>query len=614
MTFALYKITMTNFRSYLGIHEFEYPTKCGLYFLAGQNTINPALGANAAGKSTFLDAITWVLFGRTTRGLKANEVISWGALTTSVTLVLTVGDRQATITRTQKPNGLFLDDKAVDQEELQKYLRLNYESFQYSVLNPQFTPAFFSLQSTNKLTLFSDIMGLEFWLEKSKEASKLVEEMQMRLDDLIAAINRYDGQILTIENDIQDLKGLSSVYEDARDARIKNIKQEAISTYAESKASKRKLGLINSKRQTLHAELKTLLKELSDLDKTREIKLNIITVMSKKHKETEDEKTVIRHTINHTSNTGYCNLCVQNITPEYAKTLKRQATGVLVDLEIKQVKISRQKVEATEQVAKLRLQISRKENQCTEVRSDISNLDVKDTKLQIRLNTTNQRLDDIVIKLDEAKSGKNPHEEMLQAKQNKLKALKKHLADAIENKDKLEAQCEAIKFWIKGFKRVRLFIIEQAFNTLEIEVNNILTQLGMPDWQITFDVERENKSGGITKGFVVFIKGPNNSEPVRWESWSGGETQRLQLAGDLGLANLIMQRAGLRNTIEFFDEPSTHLSPEGMMDLANMLHERAIEEDKTIWIVDHTSITNFGEFEKTITVEKTENGSSITNK
>lgn len=613
MTFALYKITMTNFRSYLGIHEFEYPTKCGLYFLAGQNTINPALGANAAGKSTFLDAIAWVLFGRTTRGLKANEVISWGALTTSVTLVLTVGDRQATITRTQKPNGLFLDDKAVDQEELQKYLRLNYESFQYSVLNPQFTPAFFSLQSTNKLTLFSDIMGLEFWLEKSKEASKLVEEIQMRLDDLIAAINRYDGQILTIENDIQDLKGLSIVYEDARDARIKNIERESVSTYAEIKTSKRELGLINSKRQTLHAELKTLLKELSDLEETREIKLNIITIMSRKHKEIEDEKTVIRHTIDHT-NIGYCNVCAQSITPEHVKQLKQRSTRLLIELELKQVMAGERKTNAIEQIAKLRLQISRKENNYTEIRSDIYDLDIKDTKLQIRLNTVNHRLDDIIIKLDEAEAGKNPHEEMLQAKQEKLKALKKHLANAIENKDKLEAQCEATKFWIKGFKRVRLFIIEQAFNTLEIEVNNILTQLGMPDWQITFDVERENKSGGITKGFVVFIKGPNNSEPVRWESWSGGETQRLQLAGDLGLANLIMQRAGLRNTIEFFDEPSTHLSPEGMMDLANMLHERAIEEDKIIWIVDHTSITNFGEFEKTITVEKTENGSSITAK
>src|SRR5258707_2034718 len=111
----------------------------------------------------------------------------------------------------------------------------------------------------------------------------------------------------------------------------------------------------------------------------------------------------------------------------------------------------------------------------------------------------------------------------------------------------------------------------------------------MIDWQISFDVERESKSGGITKGFVVFVKSPANTEPVRWENWSGGETQRLQLAAALGLANLIMQQNGLDNTIEFYDEPSTHLSAEGMIGLADMLHERAISEQKRIWIVDHTS-------------------------
>ncbi len=66
------------------------------------------------------------------------------------------------------------------------------------------------------------------------------------------------------------------------------------------------------------------------------------------------------------------------------------------------------------------------------------------------------------------------------------------------------------------------------------------------------------------------------------------------------------------NTIEIYDEPSTHLSPEGMLDLANMLYERAISENKRIWIVDHAAITNFGEFEGTITAMKDQNGSTIT--
>ena len=70
------------------------------------------------------------------------------------------------------------------------------------------------------------------------------------------------------------------------------------------------------------------------------------------------------------------------------------------------------------------------------------------------------------------------------------------------------------------------------------------------DWRIEFDVERETKAGGISKGFVVFVHPSDKADPVRFEAYSGGETQRLRMAGDLGLANLIMERAGLTNTLE----------------------------------------------------------------
>ncbi len=230
---------------------------------------------------------------------------------------------------------------------------------------------------------------------------------------------------------------------------------------------------------------------------------------------------------------------------------------------------------------------------------------------EAKADAAQAKFDELGERLHEVEKVANPHTEMLQQKRTQLKAYKKIIAESTESLNQAEAEHIAISFWIKGFKQVRLFIIEQAFTVLEVEVNNSLAQLGMVDWQITFDIERENRAGGITKGFVVFVKGPSNPEPVRWESWSGGETQRLQLAGDLGLANLIMQQAGLSNTIEVFDEPSQHMSPEGLVDLANLLHERALNDGKRIWLVDHTAITNFSGFEAIIKVRKDKNGSRI---
>jgi DNA repair exonuclease SbcCD ATPase subunit len=179
-----------------------------------------------------------------------------------------------------------------------------------------------------------------------------------------------------------------------------------------------------------------------------------------------------------------------------------------------------------------------------------------------------------------------------------------------EKLEQLQTEHASANYWVAGFKRVRLYVIEETLRQLEIEVNNSLTNLGLADWQITFDIERENKSGGVTKGFVVFIKCPSNPEPVRWESWSGGETQRLQLAGDFGLANLIMMQAGLTNTIEFYDEPSNRLSDEGVNDLAETLHQRALDDGKCIWLVDHR-MPEFGAFKAKMEVVKTADGSAF---
>ena len=199
---------------------------------------------------------------------------------------------------------------------------------------------------------------------------------------------------------------------------------------------------------------------------------------------------------------------------------------------------------------------------------------------------------------------------MIESKLTQHDKLTKEIATGTQKLNDLNAQHAAAIYWVAGFKRVRLFIIEETLKALEMEVNSSLTSLGLVDWQIEFDVERENKSGGVTKGFVVFVRSPDHPEPVRFESWSGGETQRLQLAGDLGLANLIMQQAGLVSTIEMLDEPSEHLSTEGVMDLVETLAQRAIHDDKRILLVDHRTI-DFSGFTDTINIIKTEDGSAF---
>src|SRR5258708_3412730 len=133
--FVIKTIDLVNFKSFKGEHIFKFPTKPGLYLLTGDNQDEPKLGSNGAGKSTLLDAVYWCLFGKSLRGLKASDVITWGEDHCIVTVSLRVG-RNIVVTRSQNPNSLnlLLDDgpHTIAQDELEKLIGLNPESFVYS--------------------------------------------------------------------------------------------------------------------------------------------------------------------------------------------------------------------------------------------------------------------------------------------------------------------------------------------------------------------------------------------------------------------------------------------------------------------------------------------------
>ena len=591
--FRLTSLKLVNFRSYRGEHFFEFPTSNGLFFLTGKNSVEPALGSNGAGKSTLLDAIVWILYGRTTRGLKANEVISdWGASSCQGTLQLTVGT-PLTVYRSQKPNHLLLNDKIVDQEELQKHIRLNFESFLCSVLIPQFGQSFFDKSPSEKLTLFSDIMNLDYWLSRSQDAANIAADAEFNLNSFQKLIDKKTGHIDAIKADLQTLHEAVTQFE--------TKKKSEISILAKRKVNLEKTISINDKIDEIIERTNNSLKNWEasrdfDIDKIAETareRSGIIGQIKILDEQQKDLETLQQQ--------QKCPTCRQKINSGSIQqhvstlTIKKAACEnniVAIDGELDMIK--RSLLQAKLKIESITSKLNDLEDEKFKEDNILKEIELLNAEIEATLDT------------------KNPYTKLIFQKEQHLRQMFLSLESDRKHYHEWAEKLEAANFWTKGFKRIRLFIIEQAFQTLEVEVNNCLAQLGMPDWQISFDVERENKSGGVTKGFMVFVHSPANTGPVRWENWSGGETQRLQLAGTLGLANLIMQANGLQNHIEFFDEPSTHLSPEGMLDLANTLHERAMIEGKQIWIVDHAAITNFGDFEGIIEVEKTKNGSAVT--
>ncbi len=519
--FALDWVELKDFKSYHGVHRVTLPTSPGLYLLTGKNIANPRLATNGIGKTTLLDALHWAIYGRTSRGLSAGRVVAWGAKNASVTAICTVAGKRHEIKRTQSPNSLTLNGKPSTQDEITKLLRMNEQAFHHAIMFPQFGLSFFDLKPADKLALFTQVLELDFWLDKAQQAADIAVQVELQKVKTTTKRANLEGQIHAARDSREDLRARCGAFGREIDENTRRLREK-----------------------------------LSEAQKEARF-------LEKRQKESE--------------------------------AALKQAKKRLLDQSLKCATCGQPLPESPDQAGLRR--------------------NINDFELDIKANS--RKLDIVhheVARLGEALKAEpnreNPYASLLQAQQSSLESLQTDLACLKTHIEHLEREYAAVNFWVGGFKRIRLMIVDEVLRLLEVEVNNNLSSLGLGDWSIKFDVERETKSGSISKGFVVMISSPEWGEPVPFEAWSGGETQRLRMAGDLGLANLIMERAGLENTIEFFDEPSSHMSQEGLLDLCDTLAQRAQRDDKVIILVDHHAI-DFGDFAGVITVTKDEGGSHV---
>ena len=590
------------------------PETPGLYYLTGKtNNDNPRLGLNGLGKSSLLDAISWCLTGKTTRGLRANEPITRGLNTCYVATEVIVGNETLKVKRSQNPNSLTCNGHITDQEALTKKLRLNHESFLYSVIIPQAGEphkSFLDLSPGEKLNLFSKIMDLDLWLEKSELALEKSNEIKSDIDHCERDIAQHNGRLTAIVSTIEDLQVKSEEFDQKKTEKVEHLSIELNKIIADIEGFKTEItafdleikGLGPKIRCAEHVvkvqdqHIKDLEFELTEADKELSVTNHKITIIKDSLKQLEGVGAV-------------CSVCKQPVDAQHLiKETKKLENGLKTLQGLKTVLLDAKK-EININKSEIIILISKLDAEFTQLKA-------KETKIKGNRNATENEIvylereyKRLEIEIKKAKEQKNEFSQMIAEKRDEVSGVNKKIEGIKSKIAQLNEDYAATHFWVAGFKRLRLHIIEETLRTLEVEVNNNLASLGLGDWKIEFDIERENKSGGVTKGFITLITDPKGYT-TKYETLSFGETQRVKLAGCFGLANLIMERSGLVSKVEMYDEPSEHMTEEGITDTLNTLRDRAINNARVIICVDHHAIS-YGDFANTIMIEKDETGSRI---
>lgn len=516
----LIALRINNFRSFRGTQTFTFPEKPGLYFLWGENQEEPRLEANGSGKSSLWEALVWLFYAKTSKGLKAGDIAAWDVGKGTVVELEFDVDQPAwmryTVRRTWSPNTWTLENGFGDKVDLTKgdtnevlaRLSLEFQPFLSCILMAQGQPMFLDLKADAKAALFAEVLRLDRWLEYSQRASKRASDLDKDLRNQEAVRARLHGRLEALSDESNAVR------------------------MAEWEASHAQ------RRRGLERDYEQMLERLEDLrnnvalktearDRLRE-EYRIAVLDSEKHAET-------------------CSKCGQHLPNPKAKSLKLAMESFDVA-----------------------------EDNLKRASRDVANVD--------------QTLDNMEARYEALCKEVNPYKQVEQDRADQIKETTRELQANTRVIDDLTGLYNLATYWVRWFKEIRLQQIGEALEELEIEVNSCVNALGLVDWELQFDVDKETKSGTIQKGFTVTVRSPGNANPVPWEAWSGGESQRLRLAGNMGLANLIRSRTGTPLGLEVWDEPTNWLSPQGVTDLLDGLAQRAVTEQRQVWIVDHRTL------------------------
>lgn len=615
----LLSITIEGFRSFVAPEVFSFEDRNpGLYFMTGKNLVDKELGANATGKSTIWDALCWCFYGKTPRGLKGPDIKSWQKSNrTAVSIYFKSNTNEYyELLRTAHPNSLSWVDEngkilnTVTQPEIEDIIKLNYSAFLNTILIGQFNDFFFDLTPAQKERIFSETLDLDYWLDKSKDASTTVSTYSTYIREAIKDCSTVQGA---------HTECCSISFGDDITMYGERVEQEKKELQVNLDEKQKQLITEQSSTVDLENNVNDLITEKEDASELkfeaiaeRKEYTEVINKLSNVMASTDAEIRLFEIQLNNLEGIqGKCPTCKQLVKDKHLIDEGEKLLDVIETLE-RSAKINLGKIQKAEVKEN---QLVKEERGLTKQLDEIKE-DLLQDKNELRnIKSFNDRLlrecDSIENELLHLAASLNPFILKETEQRKKEQKLRRELSIVRVKLHKLLEEEKSYKYWIQGFREIRLHLMETALIQFEAMVTEALYQLGLVDWGISLSTDKHNSKGAyLGKGFQVLIQSPIVKKKVAWEVWSGGETQRLSLAGTIGFSSLITDRLGISPNIEIWDEPSSGLSEEGIQDLLEFLEYRAKTEGKQIWLVDHKAL-EFGGFTSKVIVIKDDGGSYI---
>ncbi len=169
------------------------------------------VGPNGAGKSSLLDAITWALWGKTSRGQDQDHLVHRGEKEARVSLTFRLGEATYRVTRVRRRGkGNMLDFQMVaprqrslsgagireTQEAIHQVLQIDFDTFVNSAFIRQGRADEFTTKTpAERKEVLADILRLDQWARFEERAKEKIRQIDMELESLKWRIQEYENEL-----------------------------------------------------------------------------------------------------------------------------------------------------------------------------------------------------------------------------------------------------------------------------------------------------------------------------------------------------------------------------------------------------------------------------------
>jgi DNA repair exonuclease SbcCD ATPase subunit len=536
------------------------------------------IGKNGYGKSSFLDALTFSLFGKSFRGINKPQLVnSINEKDCLVEVEFKIGTTEYKVRRGIKPNifeiyrnGSPIDQSssAVDQQKWfeQSVLKMNYKSFTQIVIigSSNFVP-FMQLSPAHRREVIEDLLDI-----------KIFSSMNNIIKDKIRVLKE---EIKTLELKKQSLKDKVQMQKDFIEE-IENRGKENI-----EKKKKTITQLIKEcdsyivKNSEVEEEIFSLTKNLEEVSGSKEklkklgnlkgkISQKVLTI-------TEEHKFFSKNTV--------CPTCTQEIDEEFRLNKISEAES-----KAKELQNGYKELETAIQDEEIR------ESHFLQISKEITNLNHEISQNNTRVSGHQRQIRDLESEIQtiaEQLENRGIEQEKLEEYKNGLEKTFEELS----NKKELVNYHDFAYSLLKD-SGVKSKIIKKYLPLINQQINRYLQ---MMDFYINFTLDEE---------FNESVQSPIH-EDFSYSSFSEGEKSRINLS----LLFAWREVAKLKNSVScnliIFDEVfDSSLDSAGTEEFLKII--RYVISDANIFVISHKGGLE-DKFESVITVDKKKNFSCI---